>query len=158
MGIFGRKREQQPSEPIVGPVTVERALQVCIDGGLRVNALTTGDHLVDYKGLQIVVAQTPNHLAFGTFFLAGQGDEYATAHAFTSDWVSVYNSGGNGPVAFMTEHPFEGTFRVVLHCEYRILNALELSDAQFRDEIFYGLDGVARGIYQFVEFKESKDD
>ena len=45
--------------------------------------------------------------------------------------------------------------RVVVHCEYRILDGLELSDAQFRDEVLYGLDGVARGIRQFVEFKKT---
>lgn len=154
MGFFGKKRAQQP-EPAVAPVTVGRAIEVCREAGLRVEPMTTGDHLVDVNGLQIVMAQAHNHLALGTFFLAGEGENYAPAYRSTSDWVIEYNNGNNGPVAFTTEQTYEDAMRVILHCEYRILDGLELSDAQFRDEVLYGLDGVSRGIWKFVEFKDS---
>ncbi|MCT1370377.1 hypothetical protein M3701_09450 [Corynebacterium mucifaciens] len=155
MGFFGRKRHQPQPEPVLGPVTVERAIGVCREAGLRVDPMTTGDHLVEVNGLQIVMARAQDHLALGTFFLAGEGEEYASAYSATSDWIIEFNNGNNGPVAFMTEQTYEESMRVVVHCEYRILDGLELSDAQFRDEVLYGLDGVARGIRQFVEFKKT---
>lgn len=158
MGLFGKKHNQQQPQPSLGPVTVERALEVCKETGLQVDSMTTGDYLIGYSGLQIVVAQTQDHLALGTYVLAGDGNDYTTDYSTTSDWVIEYNNGNNGPVAFMTEQTYEDALRVVLHCEYRILSGLTLSDAQFRDELFYGLDGVAHGIYQFVEYKESKND
>ncbi|SDS53698.1 hypothetical protein SAMN04488539_1870 [Corynebacterium timonense] len=154
MGLFGKKRTEQPA-PAVGAVTLERAIEVCRQAGLRVDPMTTGGHLVEVNGLQIVMAQAHNHLALGTFFLAGEGENYAPASRSTSDWVIEHNNGNNGPVAFITEQTYEGAMRVILHCEYRILDGLELSDAQFRDEVLYGLDGVSRGIWQFVEFKDS---
>ncbi|AWB84088.1 hypothetical protein [Corynebacterium liangguodongii] len=154
MGLFGKKRDQQ--QPVLGPVTVERLLAVCREAGLQVEAMTTGDYLVEYNGLQIVVAHAQDHVALGTYVLAGEGENYSSAFSVANDWVIEHNNGNNGPVAFITEQAFEGAMRVVVHCEYRILDGLELTDAQFRDEVLYGLDGVARGIYRFVEFRDSR--
>lgn len=151
MGFFGSK---QQSGPALGPVTVQRAIAVCEDAGLQVWPMTTGEYLVDVNGLQIVMAQARDHLALGTFFLAGEGDDCARAYSSASDWIIEYNNVNNGPVAFMTEQTYEDTIRVIVHCEYRMLSGLKLSDAQFRDEVLYGLDGVARGIYQFAETKK----
>ena len=156
MGLFGRKRNQQP-DPVLSPATVERVIEVCREAGLQVRPMTTGDYLIDINGLQIVLAKAQDHLALGMYFLAGEGKDYTFVYNFTSDWVIEYNNANNGPVAFMTEQTYEEKMRVVFHCEYRILNGLELSDAQFRDEVLFGLDAVTRGIYEFVEYKEGKD-